>query len=64
MGWLAVGGQHFDIGLDHISDRANLLDWIIKLRMKEWVTNDIIGDLVSAFLDLFGYHLRAARRAI
>ena len=45
--------EHYYILLDEITTCAKMLDWIFQLRAKSWVTNDIIGDLVSAFDDLF-----------
>lgn len=50
---LKSGRHNYEIDLEEITDSAHMLDWIIQLRMKAWVTNDIIGDLVSAFQDIF-----------
>jgi len=47
------GIEAYSIALDGITDSARMLDWIFQLRMKAWVTNDIIGDLISAFQDIF-----------
>jgi hypothetical protein len=43
----------YDINLNSIDGSAEMLDWIFQLRMKGWVTNGIVGDLVSAFQDIF-----------
>jgi hypothetical protein len=51
---LQSGGRHFEIRLEDISNSAKMLEWELQLRTKEWVTIDIIADLVSAFLDLLG----------
>ncbi|MBZ5667200.1 MAG: hypothetical protein LAO30_21675 [Acidobacteriia bacterium] len=45
--------HHYEIGLADITDSAHMLDWIFQLRMKAWVTNDVMGDLLSAFQDIF-----------
>ena len=50
---LESGLHHYEVRIDEITDTAKMLDWIFQLRMKTWVTNDIMGDLLSAFLDLF-----------
>ena len=50
---LQTGRHHYEIDLEGITDSAQMLDWIFQLRMKAWVTNDILGDLISAFQDLF-----------
>src|SRR5215470_18055773 len=47
------GRERYAIGLYGIVGSAAMLDWIMQLRPKTWVTNDIIGDLVSAFDDIF-----------
>jgi hypothetical protein len=44
--------HRYEIDLADITDSAHMLDWIFQLRGKTWATNDIIGDLVSAFDDL------------
>jgi hypothetical protein len=49
---LQSGRHHYEVDLEDITDSAKMLDWIFQLRMKSWVTNDIIGDLISAFQDL------------
>jgi hypothetical protein len=43
----------YEIDLHSIDCSAEMLDWIFQLRMKTWVTNNIIGDLASAFQDIF-----------
>jgi hypothetical protein len=45
--------HHYEIELWKITDSAHMLDWIFQLRMKTWVTNDVMGDLLSAFQDIF-----------
>jgi hypothetical protein len=45
--------HHYEIPIDEITRSAQMLDWIFQLRMKTWVTNDIMGDLLSAFQDIF-----------
>jgi hypothetical protein len=45
--------HHYEIGLSDITDSAHMLDWIFQLRMKAWVTNDVMGDLLTAFQDIF-----------
>jgi hypothetical protein len=47
------GEGDYEIDLESITDSAAMLDWIIQLRIKTWATNDIIGDLLSAFEDIF-----------
>jgi hypothetical protein len=44
--------HHYEIELLKITDSAHMLDWIFQLRTKTWVTNDIMGDLLSAFQDI------------
>jgi hypothetical protein len=44
----------YAIDLFSIDGSAEMLDWLFQLRMKGWVTNDIMGDLLSAFQDIFG----------
>ena len=53
--WLALKAKEgsYEIDLHRIDGSAEMLDWIFQLRMKAWVTNDIIGDLTSAFQDIF-----------
>jgi hypothetical protein len=41
------------INLNEITDGAKMLDWIFQFRMKAWATNDIMGDLLSAFLAIY-----------
>jgi hypothetical protein len=43
----------YAINLSSIDGSAEMLDWLFQLRMKRWVTNDIMGDLLSAFQDIF-----------
>ena len=50
---LRSGHDNYEIDLEQINDSAQMLDWIFQLRTKTWVTNDIIGDLLSAFQDIF-----------
>jgi|SRR5712691_4670156 len=50
---LQTAENKYKIDLESVTDSAEMLDWIFQLRMKVWVTNDIIGDLASAFRDLF-----------
>jgi hypothetical protein len=45
--------HHYEINLDSIDGSAEMLDWIFQMRMKAWVTNNIMGDLLSAFQDIF-----------
>ena len=47
------GRDRYSVSLLSITDSAEMLDWIMQLRMKTWSTNAIIGDLVSAFMDIF-----------
>jgi hypothetical protein len=47
------GRERYYIDLHGIHGSAEMLDWIFQLRMKTWVTNDIIGDLISAFQGIF-----------
>ena len=48
------GMRHqYEIELQKITDSAHMLDWIFQLRRKTWVTNDVMGDLLSAFQDIF-----------
>ena len=32
---------------------AQMLDWIMQVAGKQWVTNEILGDLVHALNDIF-----------
>ena len=52
---LSRGGnpERYYIPLKAITDSAHMLDWIFQLRAKTWVTNDIMGDLLSAFEEIF-----------
>lgn len=45
--------HHYEIDLRDIRDSAHMLNWIFQLRMKAWVSNDVMGDLLSAFQDIF-----------
>ncbi|MFZ0912802.1 MAG: hypothetical protein WBQ76_00700 [Candidatus Korobacteraceae bacterium] len=47
------GGRKRAINLNEITDSAKMLDWIFQFRMKGWATNDIMGDLLSAFRDIY-----------
>ncbi|MBN9616128.1 MAG: hypothetical protein J0G35_11210 [Acidobacteriales bacterium] len=47
------GGILYSVQLTGITDSAQMLDWIIQLREKTWITNDHIGDLVSALDHIF-----------
>jgi hypothetical protein len=47
------GMRHHAIPLVDISDSTRMLDWIFQLRTKKWMTNDVMGDLLSAFQDIF-----------
>jgi len=62
--WLAADTMHlcldwkgnpesYYIPLQEITDSAHMLDWIFQLRMKTWVTNDMMGDLLTAFQEIF-----------
>jgi hypothetical protein len=50
---LRDGRSTYEIDLEDITDSAHMLDWIFQIRMKTWSTNDTIGDLISAFQDIF-----------
>jgi hypothetical protein len=50
---LYLKSHSYEIDLEAITDSAKMLDWIFQIRMKAWSTNDIIGDLSSAFQDIF-----------
>jgi hypothetical protein len=43
----------YEIRLDEITDSAEMLDWIFQIQMKTWATNDVIGNLIRAFDDIF-----------
>jgi hypothetical protein len=43
----------YQIGLETITDSAQMLDWVFQIRRKRWATNDIVGDLINAFEDIF-----------
>lgn len=45
-------GERYAVPLRGITGSAEMLDWTFQLRMKTWVTNDVIGDLISAFQDI------------
>lgn len=50
--------QHsYQIRLDEINDSAAMLDWIFQLLMKSWFTDQMLGDLLRAFEDI--YHPQA-----
>jgi hypothetical protein len=46
-------GHHYAIPLGKMTDSAHMLDRIFQLSKKSWVTNEIRGDLLRAFHDLF-----------
>jgi hypothetical protein len=50
---LQSGRHSYQIGLENITDSAHMLDWIFQIQRKTWSTNDIIGDLINAFEDIF-----------
>ena len=52
---LEYRGEHgrYEIDLETITDSAQMLDWIFQVRIKAWVTNDVMGDLISAFEGIF-----------
>jgi hypothetical protein len=52
---LVLTGEHgpYEIDLESITDSSRMLDWIFQIRMKTWSTNNIVGDLISAFQDIF-----------
>ena len=52
---LVLTGEHgpYEIDLESITDSARMLDWIFQIRMKTWSTNNIVGDLINAFQDIF-----------
>jgi hypothetical protein len=50
---LQVQGHSYQIELEDITDSTKMLDWIFQIRIKTWATNDIVGDLISAFQDIF-----------
>jgi hypothetical protein len=50
---LDSGGHHYEIRLGTMTDSAHMLDWIFQLSNKNWVTNEIRGDLLRALHDLF-----------
>jgi hypothetical protein len=43
----------YSIDLTDITDSARMLDWIFQIQLKTWSTNEIIGDLISAFQDIY-----------
>jgi hypothetical protein len=48
------GDKHsYQINLEDITDSAHMLDWIFQIQMKTWSTNEIIGELINAFQDIF-----------
>jgi hypothetical protein len=50
---LVLDQEHYRVDLERIDDSAQMLDWIFQLRMKGWSTNEIMGDLLTAFQDIF-----------
>jgi hypothetical protein len=50
---LDSGRHHYEIPLAKITDSAHMLDWIFQVRKKAWATNKIMGDLLTAFKDIF-----------
>jgi hypothetical protein len=45
--------SYYEIRLDEITDSAQMLDWIFQIQTKSWATNDVIGNLIRAFDDIF-----------
>jgi hypothetical protein len=43
----------YSIALRDIKSSACMLDFIFEIRGKRWATNEVIGDLITAFQDLF-----------
>lgn len=44
--------SYYDVDLERMSS-IEMLDWILQLRHKGWVTSKDIGDLVTALDDIF-----------
>ncbi len=43
--------RHYEVDLEEISDARELLDWILQLISKEWMTPKDLGDFVYALND-------------
>lgn len=52
-----TGPYNYEIDLEMCRNSNAILDWIAQLAGKEWVTDQMLGQLVRAFDDLF--HLQA-----
>ena len=48
------GQPAYQIDLDHITNAAEVLDWIFQLEEKDWVKDAAIADFARAILYLFG----------
>jgi len=48
------GRSNYRINLEEITDAPNMVEWIFHIKEKEvWVTDEVMGYLLSAFDDLF-----------
>jgi hypothetical protein len=47
----------FSIPLRKVTSSACMLDFIFEVRSKKWATNEVVGDLITAFQELFDPHI-------
>lgn len=45
--------EMYEIDLEEISGPFSIVDWIAHLRIKQWGTIEVLGQLVAAFDDIF-----------
>lgn len=50
---LELGTGVYEIDLESIYESSQMLDWIFQVHNKAWSNNQIVGDLISAFEDIF-----------
>ena len=52
---------HYDIELDRIDSKGKLLNWVLHLTDKDWMTNEIMSEIILAVDEHCGWGLRHQR---
>lgn len=53
-----TGTYTYEIDLDECTSVGRVLDWLMHMRIKTWITSADLGDLLMAFDDIFNGYAR------
>lgn len=60
LAWTPINGSGYNIDLDDCTDAAQVLDWILQLSHKGWLSDQSLGQLIRAMDKVFKYGLQGA----